>query len=588
MFHGPGCTYSAVLRNVHGDNTLFEALYAILALQMLPHAVGPLAAGGKEMMDRKKGTLLHILEKRSAEEPGKIAFTFHNDSPCSFVDLWQEINRCGSYLVQQGLKAKEPVIIAIPNSSQFFHAFYGVQRAGGIAVPVFPGSGSQRIMKLADLCGANLIIISKTFPPASSRIDELKEKADRCDREVLFIEDKESSVQSQEQPFPEVFPGDISFIQFTSGSTGDPRGVQLTHDNLITNMEQMIAGMDITNKDIFVSWLPVYHDMGLILMTMVPFYLGNDLVLLPTGLNYLKTWLRTIQERKATFTAAPDFAYRLCLLYIRDPENYHLASLRVALNAAEPVRSSTIGRFEERFRVKHVMLPAYGLAEATVGVCCWKPGRKTKVDSRGFVSVGIPFPGVRMQVRQDGNKTAKPGEIGEIWVKSKANTGGYFQNPGATEELFDKEGYIRTGDLGYMDEDGDYYIVGRKKNIIIQGGFNIAAREVEESVDDFPFVRRSAAVGIDRGSHEGEQVYIFIEANVKKSRVQDQEQLTLITLEVVQRFEAVFGLRPGRVYLLKHGAIPMTYNGKIKYLQLKQLYLTGTLREKGLILFPDY
>jgi acyl-CoA synthetase (AMP-forming)/AMP-acid ligase II len=129
---------------------------------------------------------------------------------------------------------------------------------------------------------------------------------------------------------------------------------------------------------------------------------------------------------------------------------------------------------------------------------------------------------------------------------------------------------------------------GEKKNIIIQGGFNISAREVEELVDDFPFVRRSAAIGIDRGSHEGEQVYIFIEVRLKKSQLQMEEELMDITVEVVQQFNKTFGLHPGRVYLLKPGAIPMTYNGKIKYLQLKDLYMNGTLRKKELLIFPEY
>ena len=149
-------------------------------------------------------------------------------------------------------------------------------------------------------------------------------------------------------------------------------------------------------------------------------------------------------------------------------------------------------------------------------------------------------------------------------------------------------GYIRTGDLGYADGDGDYYIVGRKKNIIIQGGFNISAREVEELVDKLPCVRRSAAVGIDRGGAEGEQVYVFMEVKLKKSQVQNQEALTNITIEVVRQFDHTFGFKPGRVYLVKPGAIPMTYNGKIKYLQLKERYMNGTLRKKDFILFPGY
>jgi acyl-CoA synthetase (AMP-forming)/AMP-acid ligase II len=535
-------------------------------------------------------TLLNILEKRAEESPGKIAFTFYHDPPCTYGDLWQWITCCGDYLLHQGLKPGEPVIVAIPNSGQFFYAFYGVQWAGGIAVPVFPGSGAERIMKLADLCDAVLILISKTYPPNNP--DELKQKAKVSNRRLLVVENLIKSFcggspEASRGQFFQKAPPLAAFIQFTSGSVGDPKGVQLTHANLITNVEQMIAGMEITQTDIFVSWIPVYHDMGLILMTMVPFYLGLPLTLLPTGYNYLKTWLKTIQDQGATFTAAPDFAYRLCLLYIKDPENYDLSSLRVALNAAEMVRSGTIQRFEEQFKLEHVMLPAYGLAEATVGVCSWKPGKKVKVDSRGFVSVGTPFPGVQMKIARD-NKPAKTGEIGEILVKSEANTGGYFQNPKATKDLFTQEGDIKTGDLGYVDGDGHYFIVGRKKNIIIQGGFNIAAGEIEELVDEFPFVRRSAAVGIDRGGSEGEQVYIFIEVNLKKSQLQKQETFMDITLEVVQQFDNMFGFKPGRVYLLKTRAVPMTYNGKIKYLQLKEDYVNGTLRKKGLILFPEY
>jgi acyl-CoA synthetase (AMP-forming)/AMP-acid ligase II len=532
--------------------------------------------------------LLDILEHRAKQTPQKTAFNFYNEPPCTYRDLWQGIDRTAAYFLEQGLRAGDPVIIAVPNSREFFYVFYGVQRAGGIAVPVFPGSGTARILKLTDLCAAVFLVVPETFPLA--KVTKLKQGTLSGRRRVLFAGETMSVTQTRS--FPEVLPETISFIQFTSGSVGNPKGVKITHANVLTNLEQMIAGMAITQEDVFVNWLPVYHDMGLILMTMVPFYLGIPLVLLPTGLNYLKSWLRAVQEYGGTFTAAPDFAYRLCLVYIRDPENYDLASLRVALNAAEPVRSGTIKRFEETFRLRHVMLPAYGLAEATVGVCSWKPGEKIKTDHRGFVSVGKPFPGVDMRVvRDSGHKPAAPadtGKTGEILVKSEAGTSGYFNNPKATKELFGEGGYIRTGDLGYVDAEGDFFIVGHKKNIIIQGGYNIAAREVEEWVDELSFVRRSAAVGIDRGNTEGEQVYIFIEVKLDRSQMHQEEVLTGLIVDVVQRFHLAFGFRPGRVYLLKPRAIPITFNGKIKYLQLKEEYVSGTLMEKGLILLPEY
>jgi acyl-CoA synthetase (AMP-forming)/AMP-acid ligase II len=257
----------------------------------------------------------------------------------------------------------------------------------------------------------------------------------------------------------------------------------------------------------------------------------------------------------------------------------------VALNASEPVRFSTISDFENKFNLKNVMLPAYGLAEATVGVCGWCPGQKVKVDRRGFVSVGAPFPGVKMRVAGE-NKPAKPGEAGEILVWSKANTAGYFGNAVETGALFAEEGYIRTGDTGYCDDEGHYYIVGRKKNIIIQGGYNISAREIEELTDRFPFVRRSAAVGIDRGKAEGEQVYVFIEVKSDRSQLESEKKRMDMVIDVVQRFKATFGFRPGRVFLLRPRAIPMTFNGKIKYPLLKQQYLDGSLQKKGLIIFP--
>lgn len=536
---------------------------------------------GRETGNLKTGALLDVLGKRAAQEPDKIAFTFHREPPCTYGRLWQLAQDVAGCLLESGLKPKTPVIVAIPNSIQFFYAFYGVQRAGGIAVPVFPGSGAGRIHKIAAICGTSSILVSKTFPPAG--IDDLI-KSRRL--EIFWVEDTEGI--RPRRPFPRISPDDTAFIQFTSGSIGDPKGVQLSHANLIINVQQMIEGMEITTADKFVSWLPVYHDMGLILMTMVPFYLGLELVLLPTGLNYLKSWLSAIDEQHATFTAAPDFAYRLCLIYIRDPENYNLSSLRVALNAAEPVRSGTIGRFQERFNLQNVMLPAYGLAEATVGVCSWKPRTPVKVDDRGFVSVGKPFPGVHIRIVTQQGQPAKTGETGEIWVKSKANTSGYCFNPEANLGLFDDEGYIGTGDIGYIDDEQDCFIVGRKKNIIIQGGFNISAREVEELTDELPHVRRSAAVGIDRGGAAGEQAYIFLEVKLTKAQLTDAALKENIVIEAVQRFNNVFGMHPGRVYLVKPGTIPMTYNGKIQYPKLIEHYIDGTLKRKGSILFPDY
>jgi acyl-CoA synthetase (AMP-forming)/AMP-acid ligase II len=254
---------------------------------------------------------------------------------------------------------------------------------------------------------------------------------------------------------------------------------------------------------------------------------------------------------------------------------YDITSLRVALNAAEPVRAKTITEFESAFGLADVVAPGYGLAEATVGVSMWTPQTKVRVDVNGLVSVGRPFPDVDVKIANDG----------EILIKSTANSTGYFNNEGATKELVTEDEYIHSGDMGYLDEDGYLYIVGRKKNIIKYAGETIAPQEIEETVDAMEGVRYSAAVGIDRGRVEGEQAFIFVEVREKENISKWGYELII---QIVRAVHDRLGFRPARVYLVKPRTIPKTYNGKIQHVRLRELYENESLREQGLILYPDY
>ncbi|PWB70692.1 MAG: hypothetical protein C3F07_16275 [Anaerolineales bacterium] len=513
-------------------------------------------------------TLIEMLEHRADESGNKTAFTFQGQ-PTSYSSLWQRVNEFASILLEQGMGRQECVVIALPNEAEFFFAFYGVQRAGGIAVPLFPDSSAERIASIAKSCEARIVVL----PEASAKKDELESRGF-----VVLATDSLLTRQKRAfaiHDFPQIQPDDISFLQYTSGSTGDPKGVMLTHANLLTNMRQMIAGMQITHADIFVSWLPVYHDMGLILMTMVPFYLGIGTHLLPADLRSIRDWFKTIHASRGTFTAAPDFAYRLCLRHIDTLHEYDITSLRVALNAAEPVRAATITGFESAFGLVNVMVAGYGLAEATVGVSMQTPQRPARLDANGLVSVGRPFPDVAVRIAEDG----------EILIRSAANSGGYFNNEAATKELFTEDGFIHSGDLGYLDGDGCLYIVGRKKNIIKHAGETIAPQEIEETVDALAGVRTCAAVGIDRGRAEGEQAYIFVEV---RERQDISEWGYELTLEIVNAIHDRLGLRPARVVLVKPRTIPRTHNGKIQHVQLRESYLNGSLRVQGRILYPEY
>jgi fatty-acyl-CoA synthase len=525
-------------------------------------------------------TLVAILDHRARVTPDRIAFTF-DERPCTFKQLRRRAYRFGTFLIDKGVGHGDRLVIVLPNGHDFFTVFYGIQLIGAVAVPVFPDSGPRRILSAANRCDAKAIVL-----PSQTAADQPAKGLLENNRQLILTPaDAGSTAPSLRASFPTVKPDDLCFIQYTSGSTGNPKGVQLTQGNLITNIGQLIDGMQITQKDVFVSWLPVYHDMGLILMTMVPFYLAAELYLLPTRLTNIHLWLDTIGKYRATFTAAPDFAYRLCLRYVKDPGAYDLSSLRVALNAAEPVRGRTVEEFESRFQIHHTMTAGYGLAEATVGVSMSRPGKGIRVDGRGFASVGPPFRGINIKIMDDDRRLG-PRQVGEIAIKSPANCRGYFGNPEATADLFIGDGFFTSGDLGYLDENGELFIVGRKKNIIIRQGQNIAPREVEEIVDVFSEVRFSAAVGIDKGGTEGEQAYVFAELRNTGSKTRtDFEELII---QMIERIKAEMGFRPARVYLLRPGSIPMTHNGKIQHIRLKDNYVSGLLHRQGMIIFPAY
>src|SRR5258708_36370217 len=215
----------------------------------------------------------------------------------------------------------------------------------------------------------------------------------------------------------------------------------------------MVTTPKMTNHDVLDSLLPVYHDLGLILMTMAPFYTGARLILLPTALTNLGNWLGAIEQYKGTYTAAPDIAYRLCNKQVR--ETYDLSSLRIAINAAEPIRVSTILDFETKFGIKNVIKPGYGLAEASVRVTIWGLGDKPiKYDERGFVAIGPALPEVNIDIKVvKGDQVLPAGEVGEIVFSSPSAMRGYFKNPEAPEKLFWRDGYLCSGDLGYLDQD---------------------------------------------------------------------------------------------------------------------------------------
>jgi len=330
---------------------------------------------------------------------------------------------------------------------------------------------------------------------------------------------------------------------------------------VVRTVEFMAEAAQLTRDDVVVSWLPLYHDMGLIGCAFTPPWNGAPLHLLPPDLKNPRVWLEMVTRVGATFTVSPDFGYRNCVRNIGDTTGLDLSSLKQALSGAEPVRLSTIEAFESKFGVENLITPCYGLAEATLAVAIWPRRTPLRLDSSGkFLSVGQPCRGVRVRI-MDGPDEVKAGVEAEICVTSPGVMQGYYNNPEATAQVLSPDGWLRTGDLGFLDTEGYLYVTGRLKDVIILGGENVIPADIEEIVDHIAGVRYSAAVGLESERTGTQRLHVVAEV---REQAGDALTLSRLVREIVQRVREGRGHRPARVLLVRPGTIPKTSSGKIQ------------------------
>jgi acyl-CoA synthetase (AMP-forming)/AMP-acid ligase II len=516
-----------------------------------------------------------ILERARAA-PGEVLLTV-GGAAVTGARLAGAVEGFAGALEAEGLARGERVLVALPNGLDFLVAFLGIQLAGGAPVPLAAGSGPGRLAAFGGRCGATRVVV------AAAEVEPLRAAlAHGGDGAVLApfsVASRVAGARERREPSP----AELAFLQYTSGSTGEPKGVAVRHGQLLLNIAQMVSGFAIGSGDVFVTWLPMHHDMGLVLMTLTPLVVGATLHVEESGLGAIRGWTAALARHRATFTAAPDFGYRLALR-LRRPGSAvpDLSSLRVALDAAEPVRAATVEEFTATYRLRPgVVLPGYGLAEATVGVTAPVPGTALRADARGAVALGRGFPGVRLRVAGERGEALAAGEVGEVWVASPARAAGYFADPEASAETFRDDGWLRTGDLGYLDASGALFVVGRRKDLLSWGGSTVAPREIEELVDQLPFTRRSAAVGVELdGRTEGELPFLFVEVSARG--VAHEE----LARQVVTRVRHHLGIGPARVCLVRPGTLPLTANGKLRRRELAERYRSGALAAEGRLLFP--
>ncbi len=444
----------------------------------------------------------------------------------TYADLARRVRAVAAGLARLGVGPGTAVGIMLPTGLDYFASFFGAQAAGGIPVPLYPPARKSQIedhlRRQAGILRTAGAVVLVTFSEVltlarlvGAQLPGLK---------VTTVADLSAAGAAGATIFlpPPVRAEDIAFLQFTSGSTGNPKGVVLTHANLLANLRAIGKGADIHPEDVVVSWLPLYHDMGLIGCWMGSLYFGMPLVLM-SPLAFLarpSRWLTAIHRHGGTLSAAPNFAYELCVNKVPDEEiaGLDLSSWRMALNGAEPVSPEAIRRFTERFSPYGFrpgsLSPVYGLAESSLAVAFPPLGRPPLVDAvereafqRGgkavpaapeaaadpaavlrFVSCGMPLAGHEIRVVDDSGREVGERQEGRLEFKGPSATGGYFRNPEATAKLVHGD-WRDSGDRAYMAA-GEVYITGRVKDIIIRGGRNLYPQELEGAVGEVSGVRK--------------------------------------------------------------------------------------------------
>ncbi len=525
------------------------------------------------------------------------------ETTLTYRELADRAQAVAQGLRRVGLAPGGRVAIMLPTSPAFFYAFFGALYAGGVPVPLYPPLRRSQIEEhlrrqagILKNAGAELMI---AMPEARALAGLVKPLAGDL-RRLATVDElaAEGTV-----PLPETaMAGAMALIQYTSGSTGDPKGVVLSHENLLSNIRAMGERMNASASDVFVSWLPLYHDMGLIGAWLGSLYYAAPAVIM-SPLRFMArphSWLWAIHHHRATLSAAPNFAFELCLHKVRDNalEGLDLSSLRMVANGAEPVSAETIRRFTARFAPygfrPEAMAPVYGLAESSVGLAFPPPARRpvidrirrdplvrsgearpaaeAETDALEFVSSGQPLPGHEIRVVDARQREMGERRQGRLQFRGPSATRGYFHNAVKTRELFAGD-WLDSGDLAYV-AGGEIYVTGRAKDMVIRAGRNIYPQDVEESVGKVKGLRRgcTAVFGSADSKSGTERLVVLTEtrASTPEAQAELHNAVVAAALEVLEE-------PPDEVVLAPPHTVPKTSSGKLRRDAARRLYEDGRI-----------
>ncbi|HEV8580580.1 MAG TPA: AMP-binding protein [Thermoanaerobaculia bacterium] len=574
-----------------------------------PALVEPLGAG-ESAPDRTR-SLVEVLEWHAQRHPERrhILYLPGDGEPeeLTYGGLLERSRAVAAGLAGLEIGPGQAVGLMLPTGLEYFAAFFGVQLAGGIPVPLYPPARKSQIEDhlrrqagILRTAGAEVLV---TFPEVLPLARLLGAQLPGLRRVVTVAE---LAAEKAPPPAVTVREDDIAFLQFTSGSTGSPKGVILTHANLLANLRAIGQGAEIRPEDVVVSWLPLYHDMGLIGCWMGSLYFGMPLVLMSplTFLARPARWLWTLDRYRGTLSAAPNFAYELCVNKISDEEieGLDLSSWRMALNGAEPVSPEAVRRFIERY-VPHgfnpgTLAPVYGLAENSLALAFPPLGRPPLVDvvdreafersgkavpvatddphALRFVSCGLPLPNHEIRILDEHGRETGDRQEGRLEFKGPSATPGYFRNPEATAELVRGE-WRSSGDRAYI-AGGEVYITGRVKDIIIRAGRNLYPHELEEAVGGIAGVRKGcvAVFGSPDPAMGTERLVVMAE-----TREKDADALESLRQAIQDVTVDLLGTPADVLVLVPPHSVPKTSSGKIRRSAARQVYESGRIGRGG-------
>ncbi|PTL81416.1 fatty acyl-AMP ligase [Vitiosangium sp. GDMCC 1.1324] len=517
-------------------------------------------------------------------------------------DLHHNAMRIGANLRARGVKQGDMVVLSFDTSPEFLESFFACGLVGAtpclIELPsskVSVQAWGERLRVKLRLLGARAMLIDPDFVDlAQEALAGYQPEPGHAPPFVATLKD----LVADAEPFepPTVGAEEVAFIQFTSGTTDAPKGVQISHRALLANCAAIGESGQWDSDDLMVCWLPLYHDMGLVASTLASFVHGLPTALVPPFGFLLKPsrWLWAMHYFRATSCFAPNFAYQLCVKRIKDAEleGLDLSAWERAYNAAEFIHADTVSQFTERFRScgfePEAWRPSYGMAEMVVGVSCRSRGDVLRMetlsrsalasqrravphtggtgqDSLTVLSVGRMLRGIELRIVDDEGRPVGERQEGEILLRGTSLFSGYYKNPEATDGVL-RDGWLYTGDLGYV-ADGELFICGRSKDLIIKAGENHHPYTMENAASQVAGVRVGcvAAVGVGNLQTGTEDIVIVCETTETKP-----DALRQLCKHVEEMVYQGSGVRPNRVIPVAPHTVPKTTSGKIKRAYIRQ------------------